>query len=60
MMDTISDNQLLEIYEKAEQYDLQKDFIRMIKEEINKRGLDVVYDKQTSRDVPLPKKKRLT
>lgn len=45
MMDTISDNQLLEIYEKAEQYDLQKDFIRMIKEEINKRGLDVVYDK---------------
>ncbi|MEI3606881.1 sporulation histidine kinase inhibitor Sda [Pseudogracilibacillus sp. SE30717A] len=38
-MDCLSDRLLLEAYEKAKQLKLNRDFIQMIEEEINRRAI---------------------
>ncbi len=38
-MDTITDEELIEIHQKAMELNLSKDFILLLKQELKKRGL---------------------
>ncbi|HLS66417.1 MAG TPA: sporulation histidine kinase inhibitor Sda [Pseudogracilibacillus sp.] len=43
-MDCLSDALLIEAYEKAMELNLQEDFILMIEEEMNRRGIQLHMD----------------
>ncbi|WP_138416211.1 sporulation histidine kinase inhibitor Sda [Aquibacillus sediminis] len=43
-MDSLSNELLIEAYSKAQQLQLDEDFIVLLKEEINRRGLQTKYN----------------